>query len=79
MPVERWKDEYIMNTFMDQLEIHISSETRHCYQTGRNTGHLCKSMISRSRLLRGIVTGAEARINTKKQVKNARAVLEELC
>ena len=59
------REEYLMNTFMEQLEIHVSSEIRHCYQTGGNLGELRKSRLSRSRLPRGIVTGAEARINVK--------------
>ncbi|CEG69213.1 hypothetical protein RMATCC62417_05326 [Rhizopus microsporus] len=40
-----------MNTFMEQLEIHVSSEIRHCYQTDGNLDEL--------------LTGAEARINVK--------------
>ncbi|CEG69796.1 hypothetical protein RMATCC62417_05804 [Rhizopus microsporus] len=58
------REEYLMNT-LEQLEIHASSEIRHCYQTGGNLGELRKSMLSRSRLPRWIVTGAEARINVK--------------
>ncbi|CEG68495.1 hypothetical protein RMATCC62417_04745 [Rhizopus microsporus] len=59
------REEYLMSTFMEQLEIHVSSEIRHCYQTDGNLGELRKSMLSRSRLPRGIVTGVEARINVK--------------
>ncbi|CEI88592.1 hypothetical protein RMCBS344292_02975 [Rhizopus microsporus] len=59
------REEYLMNT-LEQLEIHASSEIRHCYQTGGNLGELRKSMLSRSRLPRWIVTGAEARINVKR-------------
>ncbi|KAG1180356.1 hypothetical protein G6F70_001280 [Rhizopus microsporus] len=25
------REEYLMNTFMEQLEIHVSSEIQHCY------------------------------------------------
>ncbi|CEG83889.1 hypothetical protein RMATCC62417_17755 [Rhizopus microsporus] len=32
------REEYPMNTFMEQLEIHVSSEILHCYQTGGNLG-----------------------------------------
>ncbi|CEI91043.1 hypothetical protein RMCBS344292_05347 [Rhizopus microsporus] len=59
------REEYLMNTFMERLEIHLSSEIRYCYQTGRNLGELRKSMLSQSRLPRGIVTGSEARISVK--------------
>ncbi|KAL4207649.1 hypothetical protein AB4K20DRAFT_1917455 [Rhizopus microsporus] len=45
-------------TFLQKLATAIK-------QTG-SLGELCKSIISRSRLLCGIVTSAEARVNTQK-------------
>jgi hypothetical protein len=59
------REEYSNDTFTEQLEIYVSSEIRHCYQTGGYLDELCKSMLPRSRLPRGIVTGAEAKINVK--------------
>ncbi|CEG76379.1 hypothetical protein RMATCC62417_11281 [Rhizopus microsporus] len=56
------RDQYLMDAFMEQLEIQLSSYIRHCYQTGGNTDALFQTEISRSRLPCGIVTGAEVRI-----------------
>ncbi|CEG73671.1 hypothetical protein RMATCC62417_09005 [Rhizopus microsporus] len=54
--------QYLMDIFMEQLEIQLSSYIRHCCQTGGNIDALFQTEISRSRLPRGIVTGAEVRI-----------------
>ncbi|CAO3684226.1 unnamed protein product [Rhizopus microsporus] len=60
------RDEFLMNGFMEQLEIRVSDDIRECYRANRSLNELGQNMLSRSRLPRGIVTNTESRIQLKK-------------
>ncbi|CAO3684672.1 unnamed protein product [Rhizopus microsporus] len=59
------RDEFLMNGFMEQLEIRVSEDIHECYRANRSLNELHQNMLSRSRLPRGIVTNAESRIQLK--------------
>ncbi len=59
------RDEFLMNGFMEQLEIRVSDDIRECYRANRSLNVIRQNMLSRSQLPRGIVTNAESRIQLK--------------
>ncbi|CEG76198.1 hypothetical protein RMATCC62417_11128 [Rhizopus microsporus] len=54
-----------MNGFLEQLKIRVSEDIRECYRANQSINELRQSMLSRSRLPRGIVTSAESRLQLK--------------
>ena len=59
------RDEFLMNGFMEQLEIRVSDDIRECYRANRSLNVIRQNMLSRSQLPRGIVTNAGSRLQLK--------------